>query len=363
MNRTLKLDKLSFIVLSLLILILCIGMVAAPTISNKGINDGINACLTVLVPSLFPFMFLSTFVVLFGISQRLGRIFSKITECVFNLPSEAGVTILLSLAGGFPVGAVGIASMYKRNLITEKQARRMLLFCVNPGPGFLIGTVGSSLYGSAAAGLILTAAQSFAAILTGIIAGQFSKKKEPLVKTISAAHGHMTFSDAFVLSCKSACKSMAMLCSMVMLFSCFTELAEHYLNFSPDSAVGIIFRCICEVTDGCTAIAENRLPLYMAATCSGFGGLCVHFQIFSAVTNIGINKPKFVFARVIAGLLCGAATYLICMFTPISSDVFSNIEETAAEISSVTYCASAALLITIISFLICTSGIFTKSKA
>ena len=362
-NKTLKLDRLSFLISSLLFFLLCIGMIAAPSAANKGTSDGIESCMNVLVPSLFPFMFLSSFTVLYGISQRLGRLFSKITTGLFALPSEAGVTILLSLVGGFPVGAIGINSLYKHNVITDKQARRMLFFCVNSGPGFLISVVGSQVYGSSQLGLILTAVQTSVSILTGIVLGVLSKKKEPLVTKDYSNRDHMSFSDAFVCSCKAACKSMAMLCSMVVLFSCFTELAEYFVRFGHDSPTGIIVRCICEVTDGCTALADNRLPVYLAALCAGFGGLCVHFQIFAAVTDIKINKLTFFFSRIVSGVLCSGVTYLICRVLSISADVFSNIEEASFQTSSVTYFGSAALMISVISFLICTSGIFPKSKA
>ena len=360
-NRTLKTDRMSVFTVSILFLLLCFGMTAEPKIASKGTYDGLETCINILVPSLFPFMFLSSFAVMYGISQRIGRIFSKLTESLFALPSEAGVTIFLSLIGGFPVGAIGINSLYKHDIITQKQAQRMLCFCVNSGPGFLISVVGARLYGSVKVGVILTAVQAAVSILTGIILGQIAKNKEPIVKKSSSSQKHKSFSDAFVHSCKSACASTAMLCSMVVLFSCFTELAEYYFKFGNDSTIGIIIRSVCEVTDGCTAIADNRLPIYYAAMCAGFGGLCVHFQIFSAVSDININKPKFILARIACGVFCAAAVFIICRILPLSSDVFSNTEESSFSISSVTYCSSAAFLVTIIAFLICTSGLFYSS--
>ena len=360
-KQTITADRLSLLTVTTLFAFICIGMITAPSQAAKGAFDGIECCINVLVPSLFPFMFLSSFSVIYGISERIGRLFSKITVSLFNLPSDAGVTILLSLVGGFPVGAVGINSLYKQGVISKNQAARMLCFCVNSGPGFLISVVGAKLYGNTQLGIILTAAQVFVSVFTGIILGLLSRKKEPLIISSQNNRSSLPFSDAFISACKSACSGTAGLCSMVVLFSCFTELAHFFLKIEPNSAVGIIFRCICEVTDGCTAIAENRLPIYFAAVCVGFGGLCVHFQIFSSLSDIKISKQKFLLARAAGGLLCGTVTYIICKVFPAYCDVFSNIEDTSPKLSNVTYCGSIALIISMIAFLVCTSGIFKEN--
>ena len=359
-QRTIIADRLSLLTVTTLFAFICIGMITAPSQASNGAYNGIECCINVLVPSLFPFMFLSSFSVIYGISQRIGKLFSNITISLFNLPSDAGVTILLSLVGGFPVGAVGINSLYKQGVISKKQAQRMLCFCVNSGPGFLISVVGAKLYGNPQVGIILTASQVFASVLTGIALGRLSRKKEPLIISSENTDNTLPFSESFISACKSACTGTAGLCSMVVLFSCFTELAHFFLKINPDSAIGIIFRCICEVTDGCTALAENRLPIYFASICAGFGGLCVHFQIFSSLSDIKINKQKFFLARATGGFLCGTVTYIICKIFPAYCDVFSNIQDTSPKLSAVTYCGSIALIISITSFLICTSGIFKQ---
>ena len=359
-NKTLKLDSLSFIISVILFLFLCTGIILSPYTASQGALEGIECCISVLVPSLFPFIFLSSYAVMSGISDKLGKLFSKITLNLFSLPSETGVTVFLSLIGGFPTGAAGISSLYKRRLITAKQAQRMLYFCVNSGPGFLISVVGAKLYKNAEIGYILTAVQITVSILTGIFLSLFAKEKEPLQISGHKEKTAPSFSEAFISSCRSACLSMAMMCSLVVLFSCFTDLTVFFLGLNTNSAVGILFRSICEVTDGCTAIADTRLPIYFVAACIGFGGICVHLQIFSYLSDIKINRFKFISGRIISGLLCGTVTYIICRVYPVTVSVFSNNDNVSYQISSATHYGSIALMISMTAFLICTSGIFKK---
>lgn len=337
-------------------------MIIDPAAAGKGAAEGIDCCLNILVPSLFPFMFLSSFAVMYGISDRLGKLLSPVTGILFNLPADAGVTILLSLVGGFPVGAVGINSLYKQGSLTQKQAQRMLCFCVNSGPGFLISVVGSRLYSSETAGIILTCAQITVSLLTGIVLGQLSRKKEPLTVSRSQKTTKLPFADSFISACRSACAGIAGLCSMVVLFSAFTELTHAFMHIDTGSAAGIIFRAVCEVTDGCIAIAENRLPIYLAALCAGFGGLCVHFQIFAALSEVRVSKWRFTLARAVNGILCAATVYLICRLVPSASEVFSNIDKASFAVSSDTYHGSAALLTASVLFVVFTGGIFAEQR-
>ena len=109
---------------------------------TQGAYEGLLFCAQILIPSLFPFMVLSSFVVNCGISGILSRFLAPVTKSFFRLPGSAGVTILLSMFGGYPVGARGIRTLLDRGLITREEGARMLCFAVGAGPAFVIFAVG-----------------------------------------------------------------------------------------------------------------------------------------------------------------------------------------------------------------------------
>ena len=347
-----KKDMLLFLTVTLLFVAVCIGVLAMPKVSVDGARNGLMYSFGVLIPSLFPFMFLSNFAVEYGISSKVGRVLAPFTEKVLYLPSEAGVTVLLSLIGGFPIGAVGTSALYKQGKITEKQAQRMLCFCVNSGPAFLISVVGAELYDSELIGIILLTAQILSSLIIGIVLGLFARKKEPLQKSVGNAQSNIEFAPAFIISAKNACTATVNLCALVVLFSSFSSIFLTALKIDGDSPVGIIIKSVLEVTDGCNCISDAHLPIYLTSLAVGWSGICVHFQIFAAVENFKVNKTSFVLARIFNGTLSAALTFAATLFIVVDNEVFSNFVESEPYFSSSSFYGSLALFISSILFLI-----------
>ncbi len=349
-------------------------MLALPNAAVGGAARGLAYSFEVLVPSLFPFMFLSNFAAEYGISRVLGKPLRHMTEKLFNLPGESGVTILLSLIGGFPVGAGGINVLRKQGYITNEQAQRMLMFCVNSGPAFLISVVGAQLYGNLTAGIILLAAQVSASLSIGIVTGIISRHRENknplsidkssleicgLTKNKAAKHTDNThekeksdFSSSFVQSCKSACTSVINMCALVVLFSAFIDTGCAAFSVSEGTAAYCVVTSLFEVTSGCAECAACRVPLYITAAVVGWGGISVHFQVFSAAERVNINKTLFFAARGANAVLSGLYTFAGTLLLGGSTQVFSTAKETTAGFPYGTIQGSVALLVASVLFLI-----------
>ena len=82
----------------------------APETAARGAAAGLDVCLGVLVPSLFPFLVLSVFLVRSGGAALLGRVFDRPFRLLFRLPGCCAPGVLVGLAGGYPAGARGAAS-------------------------------------------------------------------------------------------------------------------------------------------------------------------------------------------------------------------------------------------------------------
>ena len=347
-----KTDILTLVIVTILFCTVCIGVLAMPMVSVNGAKNGLIYSFNVLIPSLFPFMFLSAFAVEYGISSKAAHLFAPFTEKLLYLPGESGVTVLLSLIGGFPVGASGINALVKQGKITQKQAQRMLWFCVNPGPAFLITVVGAELYKSELIGIVLFAAQVLSSLMIGIILGMFVRKKEILQKDFPKNDTKHDFSSSFILSAKSACAATINLCALVVLFSSFSAILLTAFHIDNNSVTGIIIRSFLEVTDGSSCIANAGLPIYIMSLAVGWSGICVHFQIFAAAESFFVNKMSFFIARLINGAFSALFTIASTLFLKADINVFSNFENSAAKFSSATFYGSIALFTASILFLL-----------
>ena len=125
-------------------------------------------CAGTVIPSLFPFMAVAGMLVRLGFGQWLAPYTAGLTAPLFRLPGCAGSALLLGLVGGYPIGAKTAADLYRENLVSREEAERLLAFCNNSGPAFIIGAVGSGVFGSVKIGLLLYAVHIFSALAAGL---------------------------------------------------------------------------------------------------------------------------------------------------------------------------------------------------
>ncbi len=117
-----------------------LGLVSAPARCLEGAEGAVMLCIRVIIPSLFPFFVCSALLVETGAAKRLGRWLSFAMRPLFNVPGSAGVAFVLGALSGYPVGAKCGVDLYERNLCTKAEAQRIICFCNNSGPLFIIGS-------------------------------------------------------------------------------------------------------------------------------------------------------------------------------------------------------------------------------
>ncbi|GHU82383.1 hypothetical protein AGMMS50284_4160 [Clostridia bacterium] len=329
---------------------------------TKGAAEGLLFCTNVLIPSLFPFMVLASFIVKCGASDKLSFFLAPITTKLFKLPACAGMSILLSLIGGYPVGARGIMSLWEEKKITVLQAKRMSMFMVGGGPAFIIFVVGDSLLKERTLGVILWISGICAQLILAFILAAIAKTKKP-EKEKSCNTKALPVSTALVQSCADGVQGLLSMCGLVVLFSAMfgilnnigaDKLVEEALLFfcADKAAATSVFSVLWEVTKGCSVACKNGAPIFLTAFAIGWGGVCVHFQVYAVVERLGISKLKFTLCRLAQGILTAIfASICLMVYTP-TQQMYSNINFAQAEISAKTYMGSAALIVMSILFLI-----------
>lgn len=117
-----------------------------------GALSGVQLCLQTVIPSLFCFMVLTGFLINSGLYRLISLPLGPLTKGLFCLPPSMGSVVLLSLTGGYPMGAKSIAGLLEQGRLDGATAQQMLPFCCCAGPSFIITAVGSGMFGSAQAG-------------------------------------------------------------------------------------------------------------------------------------------------------------------------------------------------------------------
>ncbi len=309
---------------------------------TEGASQGIGFCVNVLVPSLFPFMFIASFAAQSGACSALGKLLKKPTRALFGLSGEFAAVIIMSVIGGYPVGAGMIAKLFSEKRITEYEARRAAYFSVASGAGFMVTFIGARLLRSVEAGLCVYAAQICSVLITGI-AGRFIFRNKYSKNHDSGDSTFPPLSQAVVDSAAAATKNVIEMCGIVVLFSSFISVIK---SFWDSAAVSVAL----EVTRAVSELSQTH-SVVLIGFAAGFGGLCVHFQIFRLLREIRINKAVFFLYRIIQGIITALLTKVFVGITGVSIPVFSSMSSPPARSLSATALGSALLIATGICFL------------
>ena len=112
-------------------------------------KDALVLCARSVIPSLFPFLVISSLLLSLGFGQLTAPWLAGLMEPLFRVPGAGSAALLLGLIGGYPIGAQTAAELYRGGLATRAEAERLLAFCNNSNPVFLISVLGVGEIGRA----------------------------------------------------------------------------------------------------------------------------------------------------------------------------------------------------------------------
>ncbi len=319
--------------LSLALILCCIFLIFRfPDAVKNGVNEGINICFYTIIPSLFPFMVLSTYIVKSNILSPVYKWFSIPVKVIFRQPSSAISVILLSMVGGFPIGIKMANDLYAKGHITKEQAQRLCLFCMNAGPAFVITAVGTNMLKSTKAGIIIYSSLCISAFITGIISSFIAEKNCDTRKFKNEKSLQLS---SFSASVTDAVQCIFNICAWIVLFSAITTCIN---TFNLPEKAFICTTSFLEVTKGCSVLAGNMALPFISGIIS-FGGICVHCQVLEYMKNIEIKYSHFFISRILSGILTGVISYLFLIFFPVEINVFSNSDTISSYSFSFSYSA------------------------
>ena len=345
------------IFLTVIVLMAGYTTLKCPQAAYQGVLTGIKYCIEILVPSLFPLMFLSKFIVISSLLDFFKKPMNLITKLLFYLPGTAAPTILLSLIGGYPIGALGVKALYDRKEINSEQLNRMMFFNINAGPGFIINVIGFSLLKKPFLGVIVLVGQIFISLFIGVICGIYARLTNKLMYyKVNNKREEILFSQAFIETTSQISYTLINMCALIIIFSYLiaiikewrvleaVEFISSHFKIEPNNILFLLISSL-EITCGCSLITNKLIPLPIIALALGYGGICTHFQVLDILKNNKFNYLKFTLFRLINGISSLIITHILLKITPTTlSTFFSNINSSVPSLKT-TICGSITILI------------------
>ncbi len=283
---------------AILCLLCTIMLVLFPKEAGNGIKEGFTVLYETLIPTLFPFMILSSYIASAPFTAKLRKKLNKLSYILFNLNGCAFITLLLNFLGGYPIGGKTACEFYENKQVTQMQAKRLLFFCVNPSFPFCVTALGTFMLRNTKAGVLLFLSSVLSSLTVGFILSFTEKRcyfKEEQTHALSSEF-------LFIDSVSKGNYALISVCGWVLIFSALCSVLK---ALPLNNNASVFLSCIFEVTTGCKAAVENSLPLPFISLMLSFGGLAVIFQVGPYLKKCNVSIKEFFCWRVINGALSG----------------------------------------------------------
>lgn len=286
-----------------------------------GARRGLELCAQTIVPTLLPFFVLSNLLCLLGLPAWIGGRCERLFRALFGVSGEGAAAFLFGIVGGYPLGAASAAQLCSSGAIKHDEGERLLRFCNNTGPAFIVGMAGVGVFSSSGAGLLLYGVHMAAAALAGALLCRGSapvSRRAPQFKAESLPN-------ALTDSMFRAVKSSALVSGFVIFFSMLTALMRESGIFT--AAAGLFYevlplsigRCegllmgFIELGSGIASLGKMQpcaQDLALAAFILGWGGLSVQLQAAAVVSGSGLSYGlRCAGAKLLHGLLSAALAF------------------------------------------------------
>ena len=281
---------------------------------HKVVSDGVLLWAAVIVPSLFPYFFITAVLSSLSVTEKIALRFSFFTKKVFNTGGITSYAFIMSLLSGFPVGAKLVSELYSLGCISETEALRASSFCATASPVFLISVVGKIMFDNVLFGVCLFAANLLSALFSGVLLAFYKRKEKPLDKysAFFTASKNLLYDSVL-----SGVTSVLCVGGIIVIFYLLTEVLCVLKIIAPvkwlfsivlgDKGLGsAAAEGLIECTRGLKTLSLGGikfLSLPVAAATVGFGGFSVIAQSMAFLKKAKIKTAAFVLIKLLTAVI------------------------------------------------------------
>ncbi len=313
-------------IISIVIIIIIAMIVIKPNLCINSIYSGLAVWAKSVLPSLFPFMFFTKLLTNYGFISKITAKSYKATKLLFNAPKISSYIFLMSIISGYPVGAKLISEYHKMGYISTKQANKLSTFCSTSGPLFIIGSVGTAMFGNVKIGYIMLISHILGAVFNGILFRKFF-----IDKTETNFKNDTETQNSLQNSMKDSILSVLLVGGFIAVAFLVIDLLNETGILSPINyilnklfgmfgleGVGFAFtNGLLEVSKGCLTISSLDISLTAKAVIGsfliGFGGISILLQAITFLTGANVNLKFYTIQKITHGIFSAIICLFICL--------------------------------------------------
>ena len=258
-----------------------------------------------LLPSLFPFLIISKFIINYNFSfSFLSKGFSKL----FNINPNCFLIFFMSMISGFPSSAKYTKELLDNGSISKDDADRIILFSHFANPAFILIVLSSNFLKCPKIGYLIL----FSHYFTNVILGLFLRRNGIIHEINNYSFSSKPFGEVLIQAIKDTMSTLFLILGTLVTYSIVITI----FNKLP---INIYYKSILsgliELTEGLKSISVLDISLCLKASISSFllsfGGLAIHTQIINIFRTDYLKFLKF---RFLHGIISFFITFiLICL--------------------------------------------------
>jgi len=326
------------IILNTAVIIITVLIILFPQNAILYSKDALNCAYEIIIPSLFPFFVCSGIMIYSGFAEFTARLFKPIMKPLFNVNENGAVAFVLGLLSGYPLGAITTCQLYESAYISKSEAERLLAFCNNSGPLFILGSISSAIFVNKRIGVIIYLSHILSAITVGLIFRFYGKNTFSAPKS-QIGIKNQSISEIFATVLANSINSILTICGAIIFF--FTVTNCILLLLPKNNIINAIITAILEITGGIKKISLLDISLsrkiILSSMALGFSGICVHLQVMAVTAKHLLSLKPYIFGKIMQSLLSACYTYVILKLFPISTSAINDLSKSSASVKPIKY--------------------------
>lgn len=294
-----------------LIILFCFIFIFLIFKNNKSVNEIIifsfELFKTKVFPNLFPFLVLSEILINYNFVTICSSYFSNAFKFLFKISGSASFVFIMSLLTGFPSNAKYAKELYNKGYITDKEATKILMFTHFSNPLFVIGTI--SMFINTKIAILVLISHYLGNIIIGLI---FRNYNVSLNNSYMKTNKPKSFGICFSEAIKNSINILLLIFGTITSFLIISELIKKNLNLN--DFFNILISGLLEFTQGINfaSYMDNiKIKTILMTAFISFGGISVHMQILSIISDSKIKYYPFLFARLLHAFISSLIIYFL----------------------------------------------------
>ena len=320
-----KKNIISIIIIGLLMFI-TFQLLTSSNIIFETVSFSFEIWKTSIFPSIFPFFVISEILINYGFIELVAEIFKPLMNKLFKTKGTSAYVFIMGMVSGFPSSAKYVNELYVQGLIDEKEGTKILLFTHFSNPLFVLGTISILFLNSQKVGFLILLCHYISNFILGLIFRNYYPSKNENTKfsfknsinfmTKHRINNHKNFGQILSDSVINSVNTLLIILGTITVFLILTTIINKCITLNP--VMQAILNGFFEMTQGLKYISLTNISLKLKSIIStmfiSFGGISVHMQIISILSNTKIKYFPFLISRILHAIISGILVFFLFDF-------------------------------------------------